>query len=161
MRKGYGGVSDFVRDAVRERLDGQSYWQRFTAAVVLENNKLLKTAAGENWSDEELLIGLQQGYVSEYSNSEHIVSADGLDEEETQFVFDVLHMYDRLQLAVKKVSNKELEKEVLFEGFDGNGDIKKLLFVKFLVENGKFDFVKPLDKQPSLNSHSPVNEIYS
>jgi uncharacterized protein YfbU (UPF0304 family) len=160
MNEGYGGVSDFVRDAVRDKLNGQSYWQRFTAAIALENNKLLKLAANERWNSEELLVGLQEGYTSEYQNAEHIVRANGLDKEETQFVFDVLHMFDRLQLAAKEAKDEELAKEVLFEGFDGNGDIKKVLFVEFLVNSGRFTFVKPLDQQASLNSHMPMNAIY-
>lgn len=162
-RKGYGGVSDFVRDAVRDRLQGLPYWQRFMAAVTLENNKLLRGLNRPElaWDSENLLVGLQRGYSSEYQDAEHIVATNGLNEEETEFVFDVLHMYDRLQVAVKKAGDAELAEKVLFEGFDGNGDIHKVMFVEFLVNSGRFDFVKPLDTQPSLNSHAPVNEVYA
>lgn len=159
----YGSVSDFVREAIRGSLSAKpTYWERFIAAQTLENNKLLKLLVDENdVQHDEFLDALQRGYSSHYYNAENLVSNDELSREDASFVMDVLEMYSALQHAceVHKLSKKLCEK-ALFEGFDGNAGDGFLGYTNFLVDNGRFTYVKPLDKTPHLNSHCPVNHMY-
>lgn len=159
---GYGGVSDFVREAVRERIDGFEYWQRFIAAMTLENNQLLRSAAGKPAGSERLLVALKQGYVSEYGRAADVVHHDLFGSRESEFVIDVLDMYGWLQFAVANAGDAgaDLLPEVMFEGFDANTDAKKVGYVAYLVGDGRFAHVAPLDTNPVLNSDKPVNEGY-
>jgi uncharacterized protein YfbU (UPF0304 family) len=165
VRKGkYGGVSDFVRDAIKNELTHRpSYWERFIAVQVLENNKLLKQIAqDQNWGSDELLEAMRSGYTSRYSDASNLVSYDELPKESANFVMDVLEMYGELQRGfdLHGKGNPELAKKVEFEGFDGNAGDGYLGFTSFLVDNGRFTYVRPLDKVPHLNSHSHVNSVY-
>ena len=163
-KDGYGSVSDFVRDAIKGQLSYRpSYWERFIASHVLENNKILKKLSDDsNWGGEELLSALQDGYSSRYSDAEYLVRYDELSPEDAHFVEDVLEMYGQLQHSynLHGKGNKKLEHKVLFEGFDGNAGDGYLGYTNFLVDNGRFAYVKPLDKTPHLNSHSSVNAMY-
>lgn len=165
VRKGnYATVSDFVRDAIKNELsDRPTYWERFIASAVLENNKLLKAASGKNdWESDELLTALQRGYVGQYNQAEYLVSHDTLTQEGTKFVCDVLEMYGELQRGYDMHGHKDVKlgKAVEFEGFDGNAGDGYLGYASFLVDNGRFAFVRPLDKTPHLNSHHSVNAMY-
>ncbi|HET8670891.1 MAG TPA: YfbU family protein [Candidatus Saccharimonadales bacterium] len=160
----YGSVSDFARDAFKGELSGRpSYWERFLAVHVLENNKMLKQLTEDgNWGSDELLGALRWGYPNRYADAHGLVQYEGLSLEDTDFVQSVLEMYRALQHGYDSsgVVDEELAKDVLFEGFDGNGGDGYLGFTNFLVDNGYFATVRPLDKIPHLNSHSSVNDMY-
>lgn len=165
VRRGeFDSVSDFVRDAIKANLSNRpSYWERFIAAMTLENNKLLKEQLDKKhtWSGDELLVSLQDGYLSRYNEAENIVSRNELSVESARFVEDVLSMYGELQRAYDLHSKDEkLGEQVLFEGFDGNAGDGLLGYTSFLADHGLFTFIRPLDKVPHLNSHSQVNSIY-
>lgn len=160
----YGSVSDFVRDAIKNELSHRpTYWERFIAAHTLENNKLLKQIVKDpNWGGDELLEALKSGYVGDYARAGELIYSDQLSIEGSEFVHQVLGMYAELQHAFNEhgEGDKTLAKEVLFEGFDGNAGDGYLGYVNFLVDNGRYTYVRPLDKIPHLNSHSIVNYVY-
>lgn len=163
MTGDYGSISDFIRDAIRLELSQKPrYWERASLVLSLENNLLLKAlvdrAKPEN---NELLEALRRGYSSDYYGIEDIAHRDELSPEGAQFVIDVLNMYSALQYAadIHNLSDK-IKEEVVFRGFDGNAGDGYLGYTNFLVDNGSFTNIKPLDKSPHLNSHSMVNEIY-
>jgi uncharacterized protein YfbU (UPF0304 family) len=160
----YGSVSDFARDAFKGQLSNRpGYWERFIAVQVLENNKLLKRIADDgNWGGEELLSALTSGYVGDYHLAEELVYNDVLPVEGSEFVHNVLGMYGELQRSFDQSDNKDkdLARDVVFMGFDGNAGDRYLGYCNFLVDNGNYTYVRPLDKSPHLNSHSMVNDIY-
>lgn len=160
----YGSVSDFVRDAIKNELSYRpTYWERFIAVHVLENNKLLKQLTNNhNGINDELLEAMRSGYASHYFGAGSLVENDELSREGAAFVQDVLEMYGELQGGYDKYGNGDakLGKEVAFEGFDGNAGDGYLGFTNFLVDNGRFTYVRPLDKTPHLNSHFSVNDVY-
>lgn len=159
----YGSVSDYVRDALRNSSVSKepTYWRRLELALMLDNNRLLHKLNGDSWGHEPLLEGLQSGYPSAYQDMDEIVSRNPLTHQESEAVYEVLGMYERLQLSVRESKDDDLIKRVEFEGFDGNYEPRLLGFVRFLVQNQQFAHVKPLDKTPSLNSHGGPNmEVY-
>jgi len=161
--QGYGSISDFARDAIKEKLTQRpKYWERVILTLALENNKLLRTIADDSSLEgSELLSALQNGYATNYFDIENIARRDELPKEGAEFVMDTLGMYGELQRSVDvhKLS-KEIADQTLFEGFDGNAGDGYLGYANFLVDNGRFSYVKPLDKTPHLNSHSQVNDLY-
>lgn len=159
----YGSVSDFIRDAIRLELSQKPrYWERTGLVLSLENNIMLKKLVGDpDLEHNELLDALRKGYTSEYYGAEEIARRDELDAEGTQFVIDVLNMYSSLQYAANVHNmDDEIKDDVIFPGFDGNAGDGYLGYANFLVDNGSFTNVKPLDVTPHLNSHTMVNEIY-
>lgn len=159
----YSSVSDFVRDAIKEKLSEKpKYWERVITTLVLENNKMLQAlTGGKEVEEDELLSALKRGYSSNYFDIESIAARDELPREGADFVMDVLEMYATLQRACEAHRmDKIVQDEVMFEGFDGNAGDGFLGYTNFLVDNGRFAYVKPLDKTPHLNSHSPVNDVY-
>jgi uncharacterized protein YfbU (UPF0304 family) len=160
----YGSVSDFARDAFKGELSGRpTYWERFLTVHVLENNKMLKQLTDDqNWGSDELLEALRRGYPNRYSDAHGLVYYEGITLEDTDFVQSVLEMYRALQRGYDSsgVEDEQLAKDVIFEGFDGNAGDGYLGFTNFLVDNGRFATVRPLDKIPHLNSHSMVNDMY-
>lgn len=163
-KDGYGSISDFIRDAIKSELSQKPrYWERVITTLVLENNKLLKTMVNEtDIEDDELLTAFKNGYTTDYYNVENIASRDELNKDDANFVMDVLEMYGELQRGCEVYKlDDETAKKTLFEGFDGNAGDGYLGYTNFLIDNGRFTYVKPLDKTPHLNSHSPVNAIYS
>lgn len=160
----HGGVSDFVRDAIKNELSGRpTYWERFMIVHLLENNKMLKKLTDDNDEpDPELLESFRRGYASKYAEAESIVSHGELTRGDTDFVYTVLEMYATLQAGfdASGSDDEKLAKKVIFEGFDGNAGDGYLGFTNFLVDNGRFTYVRPLDKVAHLNSHSQVNPMY-
>lgn len=166
VRQGkYGSVSDFARDAFKDELSNRpTFWERFIAVHVLENNKLVKQLTKDsNWGGEELLAALRSGYVGDYSRAEELVYSDVLPVEGSEFVHKVLGMYGELQRGYDQDGNSDekLGKDVIFEGFDGNAGDGYLGYANFLADNGRYTYVRPLDKVSHLNSHSShVNDMY-
>lgn len=160
----HGGVSDFVRDAIKNELSGRpTYWERFMIVHLLENNKMLKKLTNDdNEPDEELLESFRRGYASKYAEAHGVVTHGELTRSDTDFVYTVLEMYGTLQASfdASGSNDQELAKQVIFQGFDGNAGDGYLGFTNFLVDNDRFTYVKPLDKIPHLNSHSQVNPMY-
>lgn len=160
----HGGISDFVRDAIKNELSRRpTYWERFLIVQALESNKILKKLAGdEDMPSDELIESFRRGYASKYSEANDIVSYGELTRADTDFVYDVLDMYGVLQTSFEASgsSDAKLAKATLFEGFDGNASDGYLGFTNFLVDHDRFTYVKPLDKTPHLNSHSQVNPMY-
>lgn len=165
VSRGYhGSVSDFMRQAINNEVnDRPDYWTRVNTALALENNKMLKQLTKDNnWGGDELLIALQRGYIDDYSEAERLVSHGQLVKDDSEFVHDVLQMYGELQRGYDEYGKGDaaLGKKVLFEGFDGNAGDGYLGYTNFLIDNGKYSYVRPLDKIPHLNSHHSINDMY-
>lgn len=159
----YGSVSDLIRDAIRLELSQKPrYWERAALVLSLENNLMLKELVDENTLEKnELLDALRRGYTSNYYDIEYIASQDELHPEGARFVMDVLDMYAALQHAAEVHNMSDtIEDDAIFRGFDGNAGDGYLGYTNFLVDNGRYTYVKPLDKIPHLNSHMMINEMY-
>lgn len=159
----YGSLSDFMRDAIRLELSQKPrYWERAALVLSLENNLMLKEIVDENKLEKnELLEALRRGYSSNYYDIEYIASHDELDSKGADFVMNVLDMHSALQHAAEVHGmDKKIQDQVVFRGFDGNAGDGFLGYTNFLVDNGRYTYVKPLDSIPHLNSHSMVNEMY-
>lgn len=159
----YGSISDFIRDAIRLELSQKPrYWERANLVLALENNLMLKELVDENTLEKnELLDALRKGYATNYYDIEYIASHGELSPEGADFVMNVLDMHAALQHAAEVHGmSDEIKDEVMFRGFDGNAGDGYLGYTNFLVDNGRYAYVKPLDKIAHLNSHSMVNDTY-
>ena len=155
---GFDSVSDFVRDATSRTMSNRpTYWERTYLTHLIEIKKKL----GEDINDE-LLDALRNGYPRYYSFEEIHVTKDELSDEAMNFVERTLGMYAHLQRSYRKfdAKDKELQKDLQFPGFDGNAGDGHLGYLGFLVRNGRFTYVQPLDKGHPINSHSIVTHIY-
>jgi uncharacterized protein YfbU (UPF0304 family) len=155
---GYDSVSDFMREVASKATSGRpSYWERTYLAHLMEIKKLLGADI-----DEKLLDALKNGYPKFYPSEGYHVTKKELSEEDMEFVMQVLEMYRDLQYGYRESAEKdsEIEKTVIFEGFDGNAGDGHLGFLHFLVKHDLYTYVKPLDKGHAINSHSHVTSIY-
>lgn len=159
----YGSVSDFIRDAIRLELSQKPrYWERVGLTLSLENNLMLKKLVDERTLEQnELLEAFRGGFVTDYYDAEQIAAHGELDTEGAEFVMNVLDMHSAIQYAadIHNMSD-EVKKETLFLGFDGNAGDGYLGYTNFLVDNGRYTYVKPLDKVSHLNSHMMINDRY-
>lgn len=155
----YASVSDFIRESVSQSIsDIPSYWERVQLVHLLEIKQLLK---GE--FDEELLDAMRDGYTKWYNKTSNHISPKELSDEGMEFVTDVLWMYDDLQKSYERLKDRdsEIEKSLVFPGFDGNAGDGFLEYLHFLVKHGRYTYVKPLDSGHAPNSHMSVNDMYS
>ncbi len=155
---GYNSVSDFVREVVSKTTSGRpSYWERSYLAHLMQIEKL----QGADINDM-LLDALKNGYSKFYSPTEYSVSRDEMPEEEMEFVMQVLEMYRDLQWSYRESKEKdaEVEKAVIFPGFDGNAGDGHLGFLQFLIKHDRYTTVEPLDKGYPINSHMQVTGMY-
>lgn len=154
----YNSISDFTRESLAKAISEQpSYWDRTFLVNLME----IKQHLGED-INEELLDALRNGYPNFYSLKDYSVTKNELSKKDTDFVFDVLDMYADLQHSydVSIEKDSKIEKDIIFEGFDGNAGDGHLGYLQFLVKHGRYTYVKPLDKGHAINSHSHVTSIY-
>lgn len=153
----YSSVSDFIRDAAVKQIERRpSYWERVMLVQLME----LKEAQGLEVNDE-LIDALKGGYPIYYSDSEYAVTENEMPHKEARFVQDVLEMHRDLQWSYRKsgVIDKEIARDVLFRGFDGNAGDGHLGFYRFLLKHGYFTTVELVyPNEP--NSHMTVTGIY-
>lgn len=158
VKNGYTSVSDFTREILaRATLGLPTYWERTYLVHLMEIKKLQGADI-----DEGLLDALKNGYPKFYAREEYGVRRDEMSEEDMEFVMQVLEMYAQLQYSYRESgkNDPEVEKDVMFPGFDGNAGDGHLGFLQFLVRQGKYSYVQPLDKGHAVNSHMRVTEIY-
>ncbi len=159
----YSTISDYVRDALREKLEGMNYWQRVTLISTLRNNKILqgiakKVGATElkDWDYELSAKALEEGLVSEYRENFQGIYQEEFSVADAHFVIDVFAMYDDLQQATDRLKDKSLIDRTVFHGYDGNNHYYHLGYARFVVEDQKrFDDLRFMSKD--LNSHSIVS----
>ncbi|HEU4965908.1 MAG TPA: YfbU family protein [Candidatus Saccharimonadales bacterium] len=157
---GYATVSDFVRDALREKFSGLSYWQRVQLVMSLKNNKILHGIADhlgiegvDQWSHEDVLESLKNGYTDDYNKIDQLVAKNELGKEQSDFVHDLFDMFADMQRAAEQLKDKELQKQVVFPGFDGNNEFDYMGYAMFLLDGLKL--YQYLKRAPSLNTHTP------
>lgn len=158
---GYQTVSSLVAESLREKLENNQpldYWQRVALVVQLENNRLLESLmAGKKQIDEKdwhfstAFDALREGYVSEYNHPFEYIYAGELSKSASDYVMDVLAMYDDLQWSAKESKDEEVIKLATFLGFDGNHETGYLGFARYLQKHQRFESV--YSTFPDMNSH--------
>ncbi len=107
--------------------------------------EIIRAGYYEMWDDEAI------GWLS-----------DPIPREEMNYVGDVLDMYGWLQSSYDQLPEAEKAtieaSEVLFPGFDGNGETEYMGYARFLREKmDRFTSVRALE---ALNSHCPTQHMY-
>jgi uncharacterized protein YfbU (UPF0304 family) len=159
-RNGFGTLSDFVRDVLRERIAGESrlsYWDRAMFVRVLEIHQAVTKSDLSPSID-----AMKDGYSTEYRNSLMDVSRREVGTEVSSFVMDVLECYENLQRSARALGSDALDEDTLaklrFMGFDGNNEIEYLGYVRYLYETNRYVHVEGVGQ--GINSHMPTIHIY-
>ncbi len=100
----------------------------------------------------------EEGYTLHYDDAFRGLD-DELSEDDCSFVIDTLDMYDALQHAYKRLSDRSNidENRLKFPGFDGNNESQYLAYARFFIEDlGRFE---DLDMY-GFNSHMPSIDRY-
>lgn len=106
---------------------------------------------------------LENGYYEMFGEEYYGVRlSDPLSYEQMEYVEDILIMYDWLQKSYESLGNddkKKVNKEkIIFGGFDGNNEIRLLMYARFVIEDMKrWDWVKKIG---GLNTHSQTGRLY-
>lgn len=116
-------------------------------------------AESYEWKAEALRDGYEPLYswlFEWYAQEKDIVT-----EEEGEYVYDVLRMYDAIMWSIKQ-QNLELPEDVKyyssFPGFDGNDEGKLLGFANHYCTENRYDILKKDGEIP--NSHMPTKHRY-
>ena len=135
-----------------------------------KHNRLLlinqyKILAALNKDDEasylELIEILESGYSIFYSMIQERIS-DEMSEEKSEFVLDVLELYQLIYDAKKTTEDTRITDHHLsnFIGFDGNSEFEYRSFCQFLIETqGKFEELKS-SRNDRMNSHTKMVDTY-
>jgi uncharacterized protein YfbU (UPF0304 family)/Arc/MetJ-type ribon-helix-helix transcriptional regulator len=156
---GYATVSDFVRDALREKFSGLTYWQRVHLVTTLRNNQLLEGIAEsvqakspDLWSFRKSTAALEEGFPFDYGVDFQFINRGEFTEQQAKFVIQTLAMYDDLQRTAEKSGNDTLQELARFPGFDGNNETSYMAYARFLMEvERRFDYLHL--GMDGLNSH--------
>jgi uncharacterized protein YfbU (UPF0304 family) len=161
VARGYSTVSSLVAEALREKFDTTKrleYWTRVSLVVQLENQRLLDALiqGGSplkqgDWSRDVVLDALTYGYQREYSAGFQYVDQDEMSPSDGKYVIDVLDMYADLQFSANEIGEKQLSKQMLFPGFDGNHQGQYMAFAQYLRSNRRFAHV--VCSSEDVNSH--------
>lgn len=137
--------------------------------IILANQyRILETLYPDEAGDyERMRTIVEEGFEYHYDMlNQGIAEGEVLNEEEGQEVFDVLEMHRALKFSyqqLKESDKKGINPEQLeFDGFDGNNETKKWIYVRFLVHK-EHRWEEVLEGRPNfdLNSHSPTEELYA
>lgn len=158
--QGFPTVSAFVADAVRQRLmvGGKlPYWERASMVMQLENNRMLATLLDgkkliedADWKSHRHYEVLREGYEYEYDGVFQGVDKEGLSPAAAKYVYDIMRMYEDIQVSAKKLNDEKLAAAVGFPGFDGNHEHRLLGFVQYLRSHKSYESIYLRD---TLNSH--------
>jgi uncharacterized protein YfbU (UPF0304 family) len=111
---------------------------------------------------------LQMGYEGLYDEIFNYLDKSVVDEKVSEFVNQVLHMYDRGYLSYQKLPKEDKElfdsSNLKFPGFDGNEETKHYSYCNFFVNDMK-KYPDILygnsEKVKDVNSHSNTLSRYS
>jgi len=126
--------------------------------LILANQYEILGALKKDKSYEELAESLRNGHKWIYDG---IFSglADVLPEAQANFVLDVLGLFEKLQDFYNALPDKSgIEShEVLFPGFDGNGEGTLISFAAAIRKKGHYEHVAAAR---NLNAHMPTIDLY-
>lgn len=122
-------------------------FERCILAEVLEiKDKVFGT------SDYEPQIeALRDGYPGFY-NLDYI--SEEVSDSDTNFVFEVLDMYQILQTTFLD-ANEELPENAKLAGFDGNHETQLVGFLRYMLRNGRWNHIIGAGDYPNSHSFQP------
>lgn len=134
-----------------------------TERLILSNQlKILSLLKCNDYTEETYkahIQALEDGYEYEYDEvAQHI--SDPMSEEDCREVYDILQMFRMLSLSYSKLTDKSGidEKQVKFNGFDGNYETSQYGYCMFIIDvKGRFDKSMLTGE---LNSHAPRLKYY-
>lgn len=105
-------------------------------------------------------IAFENGFEAHYSwATEHIL--EPLTKSESRFVLDILAMYSSIYFAVRETEVLDFNSPYRFDGFDGNGETKLLIYCRYFVNDlDRYQELKYGAVEGDFNSHRPTIEIY-
>jgi len=159
-KNGYGTLSDLVRDALRDKVDGgrgMTYWERALMVRVLQIQEAV-CDPGRYGTNEQAIEALQNGYVSEYRRRFGDVNPEEVGADVTEFVHQVLACFDHLQRSAAELDDPELTNEVLFEGYDANTEGEYLGYAGYLYDTDRYRYVAGM--RHGMNTHFPMRNAY-
>ncbi len=137
---------------------------RFQRLVLHNQLRILKSIEPEERDYEVLETILSEGYEIFYGELFNAIYPP-MPAEESQFVLDVLAMYQVLGLYKREhTSDAEVAAHPWseFRGFDGNNETDLVAFVRFLVhQQEKFTSIADATKTDGFNSHSETRSQYA
>jgi uncharacterized protein YfbU (UPF0304 family) len=132
-----------------------SPFERLT--LVNQYRILAAVSASDREHYTRLADNLEAGHTWLYRDFPHL--QEELSEATSEHVLDILQLYELLQASYRDLADKEglTERDVAFEGFDGNNECEMLTFAQALIEDGRYVHVLGEKAQ---NSHSRTTEVY-
>jgi uncharacterized protein YfbU (UPF0304 family) len=119
---------------------------------------ILEKLDQENAEDYSKLRKIvEEGYTILYGKVFHNLN-EPVSMEESQYVFDVLHMYKALQQSYEALPDKSGidSKDIRFRGFDGNNEPRQLSLAQYMQKEGHWQESLKGD----LDSHSMTQDFY-
>ncbi|KRL40744.1 YfbU family protein [Liquorilactobacillus nagelii] len=140
--------------------------------IILKRLDKVSPSRGVTYYDETQFDNyieiLQMGYEGLYDEIFNYLDKSVVDEKVSEFVNQVLYMYDRGYLSYQKLPKEDKElfdsSNLKFPGFDGNDEINYYGYCNFFInEMGRYQYVlyKNSGKTKDVNSHSNTLSRYS
>ncbi|MFD2628718.1 YfbU family protein [Oceanobacillus kapialis] len=105
--------------------------------LILANQ--FRILAESNPQDKHLIRAeiLERGYEALYNDEIFNLLSEEMDQEEGDFVIDVLSMYRGIDDSYENLQDKQnlSEREITFPGFDGNYETRYYGFTKFFIQD--------------------------
>ena len=127
-----------------------------TERLILANQYEILSELRSDKSYQDLAENLKDGH--EWIYNQHIFLSPIFSEEASDFVVDILSLYEALQTSYKNLTDKGdlTEEKVRFPGFDGNNEGSYMRFFKALIKNGQFSHI-----DARTNSHARTLDRYA
>lgn len=86
---------------------------------------------------------VSEGYQHDYDMLTECINED-FSHEDAELVWDTLNMYSAIYFSYSKIQNPKLTMEqIKFEGFDGNNEIRSMIYCRFIIDDlGRFPELK-------------------
>lgn len=162
-------ISSLVADVIREKLEAipsPTYWERVALVMQLKNNRLCNSIGqhigGEDWEKEKTrkddwelshaLEVLTNGFVDKYEEIfRNEIPPNELSKFRSNYVIEVLTMYENLQQSAYETKNEDVISLVKFPGFDGNKEADLASFARYLQKHNQFQHI--ISDSDDMNSH--------
>lgn len=110
---------------------------------------------------EEFIEILSSGYSVFYDSLTEWIS-DEMNENDSDFVIDVLDLYCAVEVYEKHNGKLENLESTKFRGFDGNQEFQEMIFTRFLILKQKkfselYEYASTTD---NFNSHGLMRPVY-
>lgn len=103
---------------------------------------------------------IEEGYTLNYNDMTEWLF-DEMSVNECEEVYDILNMYRAMTFTYRDLSDKVgiNEKEIMFEGFDGNNEGKQFLYTRYLLCDKNL-YVELHNPSDDYNSHTEMLDEY-